>query len=109
MFGRVDVGGDAAPIVDDGDRAVFVQDDFDAGAKISHRFVDGVVNHFVNKVMQPARGGVSDVHRRSFADGFEAFQHLDIFGAVLLFGAGHNLCVMLNGYLKITIVWIRRL
>jgi hypothetical protein len=44
-------------------------------------FVDGVVDHFPDQVVHAAHVRAADVHRRAFAHGFEAFEHLDrIFG-----------------------------
>jgi hypothetical protein len=46
------------------------------------RFVDGVVDHFVDEVVETGRRGGADVHTGAFPDGFESFEDLDIPGVV---------------------------
>ena len=48
------------------------------------RFVDRVVDDFVDEMMQPGRSGRADVHRRPLAHRLEAFEDLDALGAVLV-------------------------
>ena len=79
----VHVGRNAAAVVDDGDRVVEVNRDVDFGAEAGERFVDRVVDDFVDQVMQSGRPGGADVHRRALADRFEAFEDLDAFRAVV--------------------------
>jgi hypothetical protein len=81
-LGGVDVDRNAASVVLDGDRAVDVDDDGDARADARERLVDGVVDDLVDEVMQAPLGGVADVHAGAFANGIEAFQDLDLVGAV---------------------------
>ena len=45
-------------------------------------FIDRVINHFINEVMQRLDVGTADVHTRPSADGLQAFKDLDIFCAV---------------------------
>ena len=48
------------------------------------RLVDGVVDDFVDHVMQAGDViGVADVHARALADGVEAFENFDVFGGVV--------------------------
>ena len=47
------------------------------------RFVDRVVNDFVDEMMQTALRRTADIHTRTFADGFESFEDLDLIRAVL--------------------------
>ena len=77
----------AAAVVDDGDRAVDVDRDVDLIAEAGQRLVDRVVDDFVDEVVQPGRPGRPDVHRRPLADGLEAFEDLDLVGAVVFAGA----------------------
>ena len=81
--GGVRVDGDAAAVVGDADALIRVQRDGDLGAETGQRLVDGVVDDFVNAVMQSARRGVADVHARPLADRIEPFEDLDVFGCVL--------------------------
>ncbi len=81
------VGGNAAAIVVDGDRAVGVQHDVDRVGVPGQRLVDGVVHDLVHHVVQAgAVVGVADIHARTLADGVEALQDLDGFRAIGVFG-----------------------
>ena len=59
---------DTAAVVLDGDRTIGIDDDAYLGRETGQRLVDGVVNNLGDQVMQPARGDVADVHRRTLAD-----------------------------------------
>ena len=58
--------------ITDGTRITIVRvdEDVDVGAKASQGLVDGVVDHFVNQVVQSRDTGGADVHGRAHADGF---------------------------------------
>ena len=74
----VDVDRDAAAVVAHRDRAVAVQQHVDAVAEAGEGFVDRVVDHLVDHVMQAgAVVGVADIHARALAHGIEALQDLD--------------------------------
>ena len=75
---------DAAAVVDDRDRVVDVQRDVDLVAVPGQRLVDRVVDDLVDEVMQPGRAGRADVHRRPLAHRLEAFEDLDLVGAVVV-------------------------
>ena len=68
------VNRNAAPVVDHGDRVVEVNSYFDCVTVSGQRFVDGVVDYFIDQVMQPHIAGGADVHRRSFANRFATFK-----------------------------------
>ena len=87
-FGRrpaagVLIGGNAAAVVDDRDRSVDVDRDVDLIAEAREGFVDGVVDDFVDEMMQPGRPGRADVHGRPLPHGLEAFEDFDFVGAVI--------------------------
>ncbi len=84
------VDGDAAAVVDDGDGVVDVDGDVDAGGVAAERFVDGVVDDFVDEVVQALLAGGADVHGGAQADGGEAFEDGDVFRGVAaaFFGGG---------------------
>ena len=84
----VHVGGDAPPVVGDGARAVVAEHDADGVAVAGHRFIDGVVDHFVDAVMKAADVGAADVHGGTLADGGEALEDLDAGRLVVVLGAG---------------------
>ena len=73
----VDVDGDAAPVVNDGDRIIHVNKDFDAVAVAGEGFVNRVVDDFVDKVMQADLAGRADIHRRAFAHCIPPFEDGD--------------------------------
>ena len=47
-------------------------------------FVDRVIEHLENAVMQTALIGVADIHSRPFPDRFEPLQFIDLGGVVFL-------------------------
>ncbi len=80
----VDVDRDAAAIVAHADRAVAIQLDLDLVAPAGQAFVDGVVDHLIDHVMQ-ARPviGVADIHAGTLAHGVQPAQHLDAVSAII--------------------------
>jgi hypothetical protein len=68
--------------------------DPDAIAAACHGFVDAVVGDLDQQVMQAALIRAADVHTGAAADGFEAFEDLNIGGGILFFGGlsacGHD-------------------
>ena len=85
LFGelRMPVGRDAATVVLDGHTAIDVDRDADVLRKACHAFVDRVVHHFVNEMMQTAGGVVADVHAETFADMLPVGKVLQVCGRVL--------------------------
>ena len=65
----------AAAIVAHGNAVVSVQNDGNPRTVASHGFVNGVVHHFVNKVVQATRVRGANVHGRALAHGREPFQN----------------------------------
>ena len=94
VFFRVDVGRDAAAVVDHRHRLVRVDRHDDAVAVARQRLVDRVVDDLENHVVK-ARAviGVADVHAGPFADGLEALQHLDFGGVVGVVLGGPGACL----------------
>ena len=66
-----------------------------------NRFVDAVVDHLVNQVVQPRRTGVTDIHCRSGSNPFNALQMLNIraivAAAFLLLSCGCCVCDIVVG------------
>ncbi len=81
---------DAAAVVDDGDGVVDVDGDVDAGGVAAEGFVDGVVDDFVDEVVQALLAGGADVHGGAQPDGREALEDGDVFRGVAaaFFGGG---------------------
>jgi hypothetical protein len=69
---RHQVHGNAAPIIDNRDRVVHVDDDIDLLAIAGQRFVHGVVYDFVNKMVQSHLSGRANVHRGPQANRLKA-------------------------------------
>ena len=64
----VDVGRDAAAVVDDPAAAVGQQGDVDAVAVAGHGLVDGVVDDLPDEVVEAGDAGAADVHARPLPD-----------------------------------------
>ena len=87
-FGRrlaalVLVDRDAAAVVDDRDGVVDVDRDVDLVAVAGQRLVDRVVDDLVDEMVQPRRAGRPDVHGGTLAHRLQAFEDLDLGGAVV--------------------------
>jgi hypothetical protein len=70
--------GDARATVRDGDRVVRMEDDLDVVVPAGEGLVDGVVDHLVDEMMEPAGPGRADVHPGPQPDGLEALQNGDV-------------------------------
>jgi hypothetical protein len=80
----VDVDGDAAPVVGDGHRVVDVDRHRDPVGMPSQRFVDGVVDDFVDHVMQAGDVvRVPDVHAGALAHRIQSLEDFDVFCCVV--------------------------
>ncbi len=77
-FAPVDLGRDAAAVVNNRGRAVGVERHLNLVAIAGKRLVDGVVDHLIDHVVE-ARPvvGVADIHAWPLAHRIEAFQHFD--------------------------------
>ena len=87
LLGGVDVHGDAAAVVLDGDDVASLDADGDVGAEARQRLVDGVVHDLEDEVVQAVGAGRADVHARPLADVLETLENLDAVGVV---GVGHG-------------------
>jgi hypothetical protein len=59
--------------------------DFDFVSKPSHRLVYPVVDDFIDKVMETARAGGTDIHTGTLANGLKPFEYLYVLFAVGIF------------------------
>ena len=75
--------GDAAAVVLHRDRAVVVDGHGNLRGVAGHRLVDRVVDHLVDEVMQPAGGGVGDVHAGPLADVLQVAEVFEVLGGVV--------------------------
>ena len=78
----LNVDGNAAPVVRDGDGIAFVDLHKDVGTESGEGLIDAVVHDFINKMVQSAGGRGADIHSGAFADGFKPLKDLD-FGSVV--------------------------
>src|SRR5204863_9639730 len=74
----------SAAVVAHRDRSVDMDDHFDLCAKSCEMFVDGVIENFINQVMQSAFVRISNKHSRPFPDCFETFELVDLRRVVFL-------------------------
>ena len=79
----VHVDGDASPIVDDGDAVVLFDRHVNMVAIAGQSLIDRVVDHLVDEMMQAALRRAADIHARALSYSFQAFQNLNLIGAVV--------------------------
>ena len=72
-----------AAVVLYGDGVVFIDSDSCVSTIAGKCFVDGVIHGFINQVVQTFLADVSDIHRRTFAYGFQSSQHLNAAGRII--------------------------
>ena len=65
--------GNTATIVFSGNGIVFVNDDLDQIAMTGQGLIDGVINNFVDQVMQSSNTDISDVHGGTHAHMLHSF------------------------------------
>ena len=83
---RLNVHGDAAAVIDDGDGVVGIDLHGDVRAVAREGFVDGVIDDLIDEVVQTARGGRADVHARTLAHRFQSLKDLNFRGVVIVVG-----------------------
>ena len=85
----LDIYGDAAAVVGDGDGVALVDGNGDLIAEAGQGLVDGVVYDLIDQVMQAGLAGGADIHTGALADGLQALQDLDLAAAIgVLHGSG---------------------
>src|SRR5271163_3274002 len=82
LFSGMHIDRNSAAVVLDRNPIVAQNHDVDFRAVTGQRFVDRVVHDLIAEMMQPAFGGVADVHPGPFANRFETFEYLDGLGAI---------------------------
>ena len=84
----LDVHGDTAAVVGNGDGIAGIDGHGDIGAVARQGLVDGVIHNFVHQVMKSRLTGRADVHARALAHRLQALQDLDLRAAVLVLHLG---------------------
>lgn len=74
---RVRSNGYTTAIILNRTRSIRVQCYEDVLAVSCKCFVDRIVHHFLNEVVQPALAHIADIHGGTFADSFKSFEDLD--------------------------------
>ena len=87
VFGFMNANRYTAPVVFHTDAVIRVNDDFDKGTVAGHGFVDAVIHHLIDQVMQPCHVDIPDIHGRTLANRFQPLQDLDVIFVVCLFYA----------------------
>jgi len=82
LFLRVNIDRNAAAVVLHGDGAVRVDGDVDFVAHPGKSLIDGVVDDFINQVVQGFDIRTPNIHAGAAPDGLEALQYLDILGSI---------------------------
>jgi hypothetical protein len=83
------VNWDASTVVADTNPAILGDYDLNIVTIARERLIDGVIDYFIDQVMQTARAGRANVHSRAFSNGLEAFENLDIGRVIAVFGRRH--------------------
>jgi hypothetical protein len=95
----------AAAVVHDRHRMIDVNRDVDLIAEPGERFVNRVVDDLVDEMVQAGHSRRADVHGRTFADGLETLEDLDLVRAVVVRVCGLAIvrpgCRVLRGDLRI--------
>ena len=83
---------EAATVVNNRNAFVDVDLHFNFRGISIDRFVNAVVDHFVDEVVQARAAGVANVHRGASPDAFDTFQMLNFIGTIGGGGSGSSGC-----------------
>ena len=79
---RLNVHGDAAAVVGDGDGIALVDGHGDVPAVARQRFIHGVVHDLIDQMVQTRHTGRADVHAGPLSDRLQPFEHLNLTGVI---------------------------
>ena len=88
------VNRNAAPVVNDCDGVVEVNEHFDAVAVARERFVNRIIDNFVDQMMQSRLAGIANVHGGALAHVIASFKNGDRRCAIILYLCGHTLLLI---------------
>ncbi len=77
LFLGMDIHRNAATVVPHRNGIVRMQDDIDFSAKSGHGLVYGIIDDFIDQVVQTSRINGTNIHCRPFAHGGKAFENYD--------------------------------
>jgi hypothetical protein len=80
----VHIDRDSAAVIDTANGTIRKNRDLNERAVASKRFVHGIIDDFVNKMVQTALASRPDIHSGTLANGFETLEDLDISGPVFV-------------------------
>jgi hypothetical protein len=83
----VPIDRNSPPVVDNGDRPVYVDGDVDLVTVAGQRLINGVVDNLIYEMVKARCAGRTDVHRRTLPHRLEALEDLDLVGAVVIGGS----------------------
>ena len=89
------VHGNTAAVIRHGDNITGLDDHVDFRAVACQRLVNGVVHDFVHQMMQTGAGRGADIHTRTFPDGLQSLQHLNLTGVIFFYDFIRNFCHLL--------------
>ncbi len=87
---RMDIHRDTTPVILHGHGAIRMDGYDDLVANPSQGFINGVIHHLVDQVVQRLQIRAAHVHPRAPADCLQAFQHLDILGGITCIFRSHQ-------------------
>src|SRR5512141_595991 len=79
ILGWMDIDWDPAPVVDDADTAIRMNDHLDLITDARQSFIDRVIDNFIDQVMECLNIGAAHIHTRAAAHGFQTLHDLYIF------------------------------
>ncbi len=78
LLDGMNIGRNAAAVIQHSDALIFMDCYFNPVTETGQSFVDRIVYNFINEVVKRFAVCSANVHSRALADGFHAFQHLNI-------------------------------
>ena len=79
----IDPHRDTSSVIYNCDRIILIDRHINSITKTSQSFIHRIVYDLVDQVMKTSGRGTSNIHTRPFSYRFQAFQNLDLVGAVL--------------------------
>ena len=81
---RLNVNRDAASVVRNANAVSLLNGHLNVITEAGQRLINGVINDLVDQMMQTARARGADIHTRTFADGLQPLQYLDLAAVIFM-------------------------